>query len=509
MSHFRKKFPFILVFTTGMCIMAIELTASRLLAPYFGTSLFVWTNIIAVIMVALAVGYWLGGKISEKNPEISCILKIIIVAAVFSLIIPFIAEPLAGLIIRDLATVAGAAWLIIIGSFIATMALFFIPIMLLGMTSPYVIKILSIFHTDVGNVSGSVFAIATVGSIFGTFLPSLVFIAWIGSRKTILLFAVIMIVVAVWGLVREKKYLWMALLIFAVVPFVAPASLRAGENTIYETESIYQYIKVDQVNGERQLKYNESTGIQSVLNPYGALTGHMYFDVMAAAPALFQKQRVDVLNIGLAAGTAVRGMHYLFQEHKDIYVDGIEIDEKVIEIARKYFDLGVPNLTIHIDDGRMYASFKESRYDLILVDAYANQIYIPWHLSTDEFFQLLNERLNSGGVVALNLNATSTNSKLYRAITNTMAHNFEYVYSAPIKGTLNYLIFASEEPIDFSLIKENKSVAAYPELIELLDFIIENVELIEYNSQETLLTDDRAPVEHMTDSMYWQYYLAY
>jgi len=509
MGHFKQKFPFILVFTTGMCIMAVELTASRLLAPYFGTSLFVWTNIIAVIMVALAVGYWLGGRISEKHPEISYLLKIIIVAGIFSLIIPFAIEPLASFIIRDLASVTGAAWLIIIGSFIATMLLFFIPIMLLGMTSPYIIKILSIFHTDVGNVSGSVFAVGTIGSIFGTFLPSIVFIAWIGSRRTILVFGVVMILIAVWGLVREKKYIWLALLILIVVPFVAPSTLRAGENTIYESESVYQYIKVDQVNGERQLKYNESTGVQSVLNPYGALTGHMYFDVMAASPAFFEDERVDVLNIGLAGGTAVRGMHYLFQGFKDIHVNGIEIDDKVIEVAHEYFDLDVPNLSIHIADGRIFTRFDENLYDLILVDAYSNQIYIPWHLSTDEFFLSVNERLNEGGIVALNLNATSTDSKLYRAITNTMAHNFKYVYSAPIKGTINYLIFASNKEVDFEKLTGDESIQAYPELLELIGYIIENLDVITYNSQEVLLTDDKAPIEHLTDSMYWEYLLNY
>lgn len=505
MGHFKQKYPFILAFIVGMSIMAIELTASRLLAPFFGTSLFVWTNVIAVIMVALAAGYWLGGKISERKPDLKNLLKIILLAGVICFIIPFATEPLSLLLLKDAAFFTSSSWLILFGSFTATLLLFFIPIMLLGMTSPYLIKIISIAHPDVGNVSGTIFAVSTIGSIVGTFLPSLVFIAWIGSKKTILFFAAVVIITAAIGLVKKRSYAYGLFFIFAAGPILMPSSMRIDAATLNETESVYQYIQVRESGGVRQLIYNEGTGIQSVYNPDDILTGHMYFDVMAATPALFQKNDIDLLNIGLAGGTVVRSMAKLFEGEKNIHVDGVEIDERVIDLAKKYFDLNIPNLKIHIADGRIFARLTEKKYDLALIDAYSNQIYIPWHLTTDEFFSNINSLLNSGGIAALNLNATSKQSELYRAVTNTMAHNFNYVYSAPIPNSYNYLIFASNDPIDFNLFLADGVVADNPGLSELARQIIDNHEHILYNSEIGLLTDDRAPVEHMTDKMYTQF----
>ncbi|NIP33089.1 hypothetical protein GWN26_13595 [Candidatus Saccharibacteria bacterium] len=505
MSHFRKKFPFTLAFTTGMCIMAVELTASRLLAPFFGTSLFVWTNVIAVIMVALAVGYWLGGKISERRPELTVLLKIVLLGGILCFIIPFITEPFSILLLKDISAVTSASWLILIGSFAATLLLFFLPIMLLGMTSPYLIKIISITHPDVGNVAGTVFAVSTIGSIVGTFLPSIIFISWIGSKKTILVFAVILILISAVGLARRKHYAYLGLIIFTLGPIVIPASLRPEAATILETESVYQYIQVQEHQGMRYLVYNEGTGTQSVYHPDKIITGHMYFDIMAASPALFEDNDIDVLNIGLAGGTAVRSMTHLFDGYKEINIDGVEIDSKVVGIAQEYFDLNLDNLNIFVEDGRIFSRSSNKTYDLILVDAYSNQIYIPWHLTTDEFFSELEGLLNEKGIVALNLNATSNESELYQAVTNTMAHNFDYVFSAPIPGSFNYLIFASNQSIEFRDLLGHEAIGSNQELANLIMYLVENVEAIMYNQEHILLTDDRAPVEHMTDQMYWEY----
>lgn len=505
MSHFRHKFPFFLAFTTGMCIMAVELTASRLLAPFFGTSLFVWTNIIAVIMVALAVGYWLGGKISERRPELTVLLKIVLLGGILCFVIPFITEPFSILLLKDISVVTSASWLILIGSFAATLLLFFLPIMLLGMTSPYLIKIISITHPDVGNVAGTVFAVSTIGSIVGTFLPSIIFIGWIGSKKTILVFAVVLIIISAIGLARRRHYAYLGLLIFSLGPILIPASLRPEAATILETESVYQYIQVQEHQGMRYLVYNEGTGTQSVYHPDKIITGHMYFDIMAAAPALFEEDNIDVLNIGLAGGTAVRSMTHLFDGHKEINIDGVEIDDKVVDIAREYFDINLDNLNIHVQDGRIFSQLSDKNYDLILVDAYSNQIYIPWHLTTNEFFSELNSLLNEKGIVALNLNATSEESELYQAVTNTMAHNFEFVYSAPIPKSFNYIIFASNQPLEFRGMLGHVAIRENQELVNLIMYLVENVKTIGYNQEVILLTDDRAPVEHMTDQMYWEY----
>jgi len=483
--------------------MAVELTASRLLAPFFGTSLFVWTNIIAVIMAALAVGYWLGGKISERRPQMSVLLKIIFAGGIFCYVIPFTTEPLSIYLLKDFAVFTPASWLILISSFCATLVLFFIPIMLVGMTSPFLIKLLSTSHSDVGNVSGTIFAISTVGSIIGTFLPSLVFIAWVGSKRTILIFAIVLIIISAYGLARRKQYIYLLGLLLIIGPFIIPTALRPEESTILETESVYQYIQVQEQEGMNLLRYNEGTGIQSIFHPDKFTTGHAYFDMMAASPALFEADNLRVLNIGLAGGTAVRSMTHLFEGIKNITIDGVEIDAKVIEIAEDHFDLNLENLTIHIADGRVFTRLTKEKYELVLIDAYSNQVYIPWHLTTDEFFKEVEAVMYDDAIMAINLNATSVESDLYQAVSNTIANNFEYVFSMQVPGSFNYLIFASNERIPFSRLIESEVVQSSGLLFALVLYMVENAENIRYNQEIPILTDDKAPIEHMTDAMYW------
>ncbi|MDD4995448.1 MAG: fused MFS/spermidine synthase [Patescibacteria group bacterium] len=505
MSKHKPKLPYVIAFITGMCIMAIELTASRLLAPYFGTSLFVWTNIIAVIMLALAIGYWFGGRISERRPELSLLLKIILTAGLFCFIIPFAVEPLSMVVLKDFSGSAPASVLILVGSFFSTLILFFVPIMFLGMCSPFLIKLASIFDHNIGNISGRIFAISTVGSIVGTFLPSIVFIAWVGSKKTVLIFAVILIMTAAWGLARRKHYAWFGFFIFVAGPLFAPSALSYDPSIIYQTESVYQYIQVREREGLRELIYNEGTGTQSAYRLGSDLIGRMYFDVMSAIPAFFEKENIKILNIGLAGGTAVHGMLEIFPD-KVFNIDGVEIDDKVIQVAKKYFDLDPAKVNIFNLDGRIFARTSEKKYDLILVDAYSNQLYIPWHLVTDEFFFDLGNILEPQGIIALNLNATSEESRLYRAITNTMAHNFKYVYTAPVADSFNYIIFCSDEPLEFDRLLSHPAIVGRPDLSEMIHYLSLNSKLVKFNSVEELLTDDRAPVEHMTDAMYFDYF---
>ena len=506
MAHFKQKFPFVLAFFSGMCIMAVELTASRLLAPYFGTSIFVWTNIIAIIMIALSAGYYLGGKISEKKPEISFLLKLLSIAAIITFFIPFVTQPLSLYILEDFGDLSKASLVILFGSFFATLILFFIPIMLMGMVSPYLIKIVSIFHSDVGNVAGSIFAVSTMGSIIGTFLPSLIFIPWVGSKRTIIIFSLVLMLVCLWGFLRKKKYQWLAMLVFLLGPFVVSPTLGYARDIIYETESAYQFIQVQEKGDMRALVYNEALGTQSLYIKDKYITGHMYFDIMAASPALLNKDEIKILNLGLAGGTAVRGMAHLFPD-KRIQIDGVEIDDKVIDVAKEYFDLNIPQLSIHSQDARIFTRFAQEKYDLILVDAYSNQIYIPWHMTTEEFFQNLKDISYDHTIIALNLNAVNEDSKLFRAITNTLAKVFPYVYSAPVLNSYNYLIMAGNQPIEFERFLQDPVVAEYNELDNLINYLVENVKLLRYNDQEMILTDDRAPIEHLTDFMYMKLFL--
>ena len=174
-----RKFLLATVFVTGMSIMAIEMSASRLVAPFFGTSLVVWTNIIGLIMLSLSVGYYYGGRLADRRPEWALLYKLITGAGIGMFIIPYIANPV-------MSYAASGTVGTFLGSLIAVVLLFIVPFTLLGMVAPFVIKLAANTIDDVGNTAGSIYALSTVGSIIGTYLPALLFIPWLGTRRTIL-----------------------------------------------------------------------------------------------------------------------------------------------------------------------------------------------------------------------------------------------------------------------------------------------------------------------------------
>lgn len=485
---------YLIAFFSGLAVMGIELSATRLIAPYFGASLFVWTNVIGVILGALSLGYYLGGKFSERFPDLKFLLNIILLAGILSAIIPFAAKPVALNFILEISKLPANS-VIFLGSFFLVSVLFFLPIMLLGMASPFLIKIVSLGRQDIGNISGRIFAVSTLGSIVGAFLPALVFIPFIGTKFTILIFASVLVLL---GLIRFSSYLVPVIVIVIVVLFgLTDSRLRPEKGLIAEAESAYNYIQVIETDGTRYLTTNEGGWIQSIYRPDTFFSGEPYLDIASLLPSLGDEK--EILIIGLAAGTAARTMNFLYGKEKDFHIDGIEIDSKIIKLGKQFFELDSANLTVYNADGRLHAQFTDKLYDVIFVDAYSNQLYIPFHLVTKEFFALLSKQLKPGGIVAVNINASSENSKLLRSLGNTIASVFSKVYQIKANEKWNYLIFASKEAIDFDKLREIGENPGWR-----VDFEIGKEAEIDYNPAEMVLTDDFAPVEHMTDKMVWE-----
>ncbi len=483
--------------------MAVELSAARLIAPYFGTSTFVWTNIIGVIMFALAIGYYLGGKIADKNPRLKFILEAILLACFILIIIPFVTKPLVFLIVNQIITFKASTVLIFVGSLLTVSVLFIIPILILGMVSPYIIKLLSLIDPNIGKDAGLVFSISTIGSIIGTFLPILVFIPFFGTRKTIIIFSLILMFIALIGLIKVK---WKLLLFILVIPFLTLnfSTIKQASSHVYETESAYQYIEVQDNDNQRILLLNEGYGISSIYNldPDNVLTDY-YYDYYNLLPYISgNTQKQDILILGLAGGIISTQLDHFFAQDYDLHIDGVEIDQKVIETAQKYFDLDNESLTVHNLDARNYLQFNDKKYDSIIIDAYSVQHYIPFHLTTIEFFKKVEDSLKENGVVAMNINATSKNAKLIRSISNTMLKTFNHVYFIQEKNNdWNFMVIASNNEIDWQTLNNNK----YSELDHLVTQSLENVEKIEYYPQYSYLTDDKAPVEFMTEKMIIDY----
>lgn len=371
-------------FITGLSVMAVELAASRLLAPYFGTSILVWTNLIAVVLAGLSLGYWLGGRIADRRPEPRLLYSILITAGLFLAAVPWLMKPLA-YALDDIVTGTAGATGIIVSSLFATLLLFGAPMALLGIVSPLIIKLRSLTHPEVGSVAGSVFAISTVGSILGTFLPALWLIPWLGTRLTIFLFAVLLMVTGLIGMGRWRKGA-AALAFFAVVgAALNQLPIKTTRHAIYEDESSYQYIQVvDSPSGLRSMRFDGGAGSQSVRQKDGGLT-HAYFDYFTLLPTLLpEKNPKDILVIGVAGGTVLSQIERFFGEKVRLYA--VELDPQVVNLARRYFNLQASPERIAAEDGRMFLRRTEETYDGIIVDAYSREYHIPWILATREFF---------------------------------------------------------------------------------------------------------------------------
>lgn len=484
-SRLKNQFLLTVAFVSGMCVMAMEISAARLLAPYFGTSIFVWTNVIGVVLVALSLGYYFGGMLADRHPTLNTILIPMLASGVTFVFIPWAVKPLASIITLS-ADIVSSTLVVFLGSFFVTIILFAIPLGVLGMVSPFVIKLYEVKKDAVGQMAGSVFAVSTIGSILGTFLPTLLFIPIIGTRATITLFASLLILISVIGLARRRFK-------FAVVPVLLipilgwpPSQMSANHSVIFEDESAYQYFSIDEMeDGTRNLRFNEGTAVQSVYHPDRLETGY-YYDEFAQLPALIDKSPVRVAILGLAGGSISR---QIAAEYGDrVHIDGVEIDKKVIEAAKEYFELEQPSMDIYHDDGRLFLEQRKGEYDMVVIDAYSQQIYISWTMTTQEFWRVVSESLTEEGFMVINVNASSDDAPLLTAISNTIASVFEHAY---IKKT------GRETSWNYMIVAANSEIA------------VQHAEKIEFDAERPVLTNDWAPVEFMTEKMIFGYLLGF
>ena len=413
---------------------------------------------------------------------------------------PFLASPLALAIKLTLFESASASSMIMVGSFLLILVLFAFPLLLLGMVSPYVIKLYTNSTEHLGEQAGSIFALSTIGSILGTFLPTLWLIPTIGTRWTILVFAFVLVLTAGVGLYKHKRY------IFIVTAFVLFGYLSvfeiASAQSIYRGESAYQYIDVIDIKDQRLLVFNEGLGVQSMYSPDKIFFG-FYYDYYSPLPRLFEKERVDIGILGLAGGTLSRAFSIIYGD--GVAIDGVEIDQKVIDVAREYFELDQPQLTVINQDARIFVERADNAYDLLIVDAYSQQLYIPWTMTTQEFWQDAERAIRSDGIVALNINATTSDAPLLSAVSNTITSVFDHVYIVPLTqdSSWNYLILASNRAVDLTTLSDMDLASPLDEYADVLE---SNVSEIFFKPDELVLTDDRAPVELMTEEMIINFY---
>ncbi len=481
-----------LVFGAGIGALATEITASRLLAPYFGASTIVWANLIGIVLAALAVGYWLGGRLADRRPRASLLGFIVLGAALFVALIPFAARPFLDLTVEGLDTVSAGA---VVGSFLAVALLCAPPVVLLGMVSPFAIRLAVRGIETAGAVAGRLYALSTAGSLLGTFLPALVLIPAIGTQRTFLVIAALLAVSSCFLL--GVRYAVVALALGALVA-VPPGAVKATDGLIHEETSFQQYIRVEEeADGRRLLSLNEGVAVHSVWQPDSVLTGGVW-DAFLAIPPLLGRPLERVAILGNAAGTTARALGVYYPEAR---IDGVELDPAVSRVGFRYFGMGDnPRLTVHDADARPFLRSTGERYDLIVVDAY-HQPYVPFYLATREFFRLVREHLAPGGIVALNVATVPDDARLVRAVGGTLAAELPQVLAWPALR-FNTVVLGFTEPVGVPELRRRLE-SGPDDLAPLRQLLARGARPVQPSASPW--TDDRAPVEWLTDRMIVSY----
>lgn len=502
---------YLTLFLAGLSTMAVEFGASRLLGNVFGTSNIVWAVIIGLVLVYLTAGNWLGGKWADRNPDNGVFFTIIALAGATTALIPIISQPVLGLS----ADAFDALNLpVLAGSFLAVLILFSIPVTLLGMVTPFALRLLIKDTSRAGNVAGKVSAISTLGSFVGTFLTVLVAIPALGTYRTFLITSLVLFLISLPGLFLAKRKGWfwaalagtMAVLILAVLGKSMAIKHTSGQ--IFEDESAYNYIQVLELDGFRFLRLNEGQGVHSIYHPTQIFYGGPW-DQMLVAPFFNpgENPQSDVKRIailGLAGGTTARQASVAYPEAR---VEGYEIDPEIVRVGEQFFGMQLPNLDVHVEDARWGIAHSAGNFDLISVDAYQAP-YIPPHMVTQEFFEILRDKLNAGGVVAINVGRSPTNRSLVDGIASTLAGVFPVVFSMDLPDSYNSILFACMDKSAGWVNVENayqRIHSAQPGSFfdHALQMTLPGRE--EINTTGIVFTDDRAPIEAMTNRLVLDY----
>ena len=499
----NRYYLYVTEFFAGMAVMAVELGASRLLAPYFSSSQIVWTIIIGTIMIAMALGNVVGGKWADKNSDPAKLFRRILISAVWIAFIPVLGKYII-LVITGIMIVTVSTGLLIWSSLIACMVIFVFPLFLLGTVTPSLIKYTISDIEESGSVAGRLGACNTIGSIIGTFLPTFVTIPSVGTGMTFLIFSGILLVIGLLFFISRKT----KLILCTVSTILYIIACVFGHNShfafwisdlTYEGESVYNYLQVTDTEWATSLSTNVLFGVQSIKMKTGNLTG-MYYDYALAAPTMAMgyededeivegTDKPDILILGMGTGTfAVQCEKYF----PGCNITGVEIDDKITDLAHEHFDLP-DDITVYTYDGRAFLQADTGKYDVILVDAYQD-ITIPFQMSSSEFFNLVKDHLKDNGIMVMNMNMHGNGeTDITTYLSDTVASVFPNVATVNVVGSTNRELFASVNTDLFKALEYNADFSSDDGLRYQLGKVMDG--MIPYEGTGLILTDDKAPVE--------------
>lgn len=479
-----------IVAVVGAASLGAEIAAARLLAPWFGASTIVWANTIATVLVALSIGYWFGGRLADRDPTIAGLSRLVMIAAALLAVVPFIAGPFLSVSVKALDQVEAGAF---VGSLIAVMVLIAFPVMVLGAVAPYAVRLSVKKADEAGNVAGRLYAISTIGSLVGVFLSALLLVPLLGTRRTFIVFALSLALVALPAL----SWRWIVLPLLIIVALVAPVgTIKSADasTVVWESETEYQYARVVQFNdGERWLELNEGQAVHSVYKPGEWLTNNYWDEALVLPWAARDAEPRSLAVLGNAGGTVARAYGHFYP---DARVDGVEIDGQLSDAGRRYFDLRGPNLHLHTADARPFLRASSRKWDAILVDAY-RQPYIPFYMTTSEFFASVAEHLNPGGVVMVNVGHPEGSADLEASLAATMKTHFKTVLRDPSER-VNTILLGANGPASAQQLVLGASSTAMP--APLRPIAREAAQRLSAPLPGgDVYTDDLAPVEWLID----------
>ena len=474
-----------LVFGAGTGTLAVEISASRLLAPYYGSSTVVWANLIGLVLLALSVGYWLGGRLADRRPSGRLLGLLVLGAGAYVAVVPFVTRPLLDLAAGGLDELSAGA---VVGSFFATLLLFAPPVFVLGMVSPFAIRLALESVGSAGEVAGRLYALSTAGSLLGTFVPALVTIPLVGTQRTLIGAAAVL--AASSAPLLGSRGLVAAVAVGSLLALPPGVVKQADGRILFERESRYQFVQVVERDGVRRLYLNEGVAVHSVYRPDTVLTGDEW-DAFLAVPALLDREPRSIAILGNAGGTTARALGRFWPNAS---VDGVEIDPVVSEAGRRFLGLDEnPRLHLITADARPFLRRTRKRYDLVFIDAY-RQPYVPFYLATQEFFRLVRDHLRPGGIVALNVATVPGDSGLSDGISGTLATVFPDVRVWPALRFNDFVIGLTRPLSGFR-----------PIPVPLLGGVLRRELSGPVAPAANPWTDDRAPVEWVTDRMILRY----
>jgi len=500
----RNWFLYFTTFICGMAVMAVELSASRLLAPYYGSSMITWTILIGVIMAALSLGNFLGGRLADRQDTEASMFRLIWVASIWVAVIPFVGKYLITASFVPLALVFPDS-VLLAGTVCTCLIVFATPCLLLGAVTPCLVKLGVTDMERTGSVAGELYALSTIGSIIGTFIPTFVTIPTIGTSKTFLLFAVLLNFTADGYYLRrgfqKKRTMAVAIVLMGLLLIPYHESYAFWKETLFEGESIYNYLQVRSEGGGTTLSTHVEVGRQSIYLPDYQISGS-YWEYALAGPFL----RPNVtwqspwsgLILGFGAGTFAKQARHFFPGAS---LTGVEIDPGMLEVAKKYFDFSPNDARVVIDDGRAFLHRADTgTYDLIFLDAFQD-VTIPFHMSTREFFQEVRNHLATDGVLVININMRfEGQAGLLEHVSQTVRSVMPRIFRFDIPEAGNSMLYAPLASGAWEYYARNlESVSGAHQMHPLLADVRGCA--VEIPEGRLLLTDEVAPVEHLSQSV--------